>query len=326
MPTNGAKVYSYTRFSDPKQALGHSADRQLQYAKAWAAERGLALDESLSLKDEGLSAFHQRHIKQGALGGFLLAVDEGRIPSGSVLIVEGLDRLSRAEPIQAQAQLAQFINAGITVVTASDGREYNRENYGPATQVERLKAFFDAQSLNDVVLIGSSIGGCIACLFAAAYPASVSRLIAMAPAGLQAVRPTPAMRQFFDSGKHPFGYRSVSEMQGLWAIVFTRAPKVPAFLAKALAIKGALRYAKVGKILGDFKDAGLYPLQGRLADVQARTLIVWGSNDRVFDISCLDEVYSLLPQASVCIIEGAGHVPYLECADQTLDAIQRFLD
>lgn len=127
MLSNGAKVYSYTRFSDPKQALGHSADRQLQYAKAWAAERDLALDETLSLKDEGLSAFHQRHVKQGALGVFLLAVDEGRIPSGSVLIVEGLDRLSRAEPIQAQAQLAQIINAGITVVTASDGREYNRE-------------------------------------------------------------------------------------------------------------------------------------------------------------------------------------------------------
>lgn len=127
MSMNGAKVYSYTRFSDPKQALGHSADRQLQYAKYWAAEHGLALDDTLSMKDEGLSAFHQKHIKQGALGVFLLAVGEGRIPPGSVLIVEGLDRLSRAEPIQAQAQLAQIINAGITVVTASDGREYNRE-------------------------------------------------------------------------------------------------------------------------------------------------------------------------------------------------------
>lgn len=127
MSMNGAKVYSYTRFSDPKQALGHSADRQLQYAKAWAADHGLVLDDTLSMKDEGLSAFHQKHVKQGALGVFLVAVDEGRIPSGSVLIVEGLDRLSRAEPIQAQAQLAQIINAGITVVTASDGREYNRE-------------------------------------------------------------------------------------------------------------------------------------------------------------------------------------------------------
>lgn len=114
------------RFSDPRQAIGSSADRQLQYAQKWAADRGLVLDESLSLRDEGLSAYHQQHVKQGALGAFLKAVDEGRIPSGSVLIVEGLDRLSRAEPIQAQAQLAQIINAGITVVTASDGREYNR--------------------------------------------------------------------------------------------------------------------------------------------------------------------------------------------------------
>ncbi len=121
-----ARVYSYLRFSDPKQAAGSSADRQLEYAKRWAAAHGMALDAALSMQDEGLSAYHQRHVTKGALGVFLAAIDKGRIPAGSVLIVEGLDRLSRAEPIQAQAQLAQIINAGITVVTASDGREYNR--------------------------------------------------------------------------------------------------------------------------------------------------------------------------------------------------------
>lgn len=121
--TGLSKVYSYLRFSDPRQALGNSADRQLHYAQQWAKTKGLLLDESLSLKDEGLSAYHQHHVKQGALGVFLRAVEAGRIKNGSVLVVEGLDRLSRAEPIQAQAQLAQIINAGITVVTASDGRE-----------------------------------------------------------------------------------------------------------------------------------------------------------------------------------------------------------
>lgn len=79
------------------------------------------------MRDEGLSAYHQRHVKQGALGVFLEAVSAGTIAAGSVLIVEALDRLSRAEPIVAQAQLAQIINAGITVITASDSREYNRE-------------------------------------------------------------------------------------------------------------------------------------------------------------------------------------------------------
>ncbi len=115
------------RFSDPRQASGHSSERQLAYAAKWATEHDLLLDESLSMRDEGLSAYHQRHVKSGALGVFLAAVEESRIPKGSVLVVEGLDRLSRAEPIQAQAQLAQIVNAGITVVTASDGKEYSRE-------------------------------------------------------------------------------------------------------------------------------------------------------------------------------------------------------
>jgi DNA invertase Pin-like site-specific DNA recombinase len=120
-------VYSYLRFSDPRQATGNSTARQQAYAARWAEEHGLQLDESLTMRDEGLSAFHQKHIKSGALGVFLAAVEDGKVPPGSVLVVEGLDRLSRAEPIQAQAQLAQIVNAGITVVTASDGKAYSRE-------------------------------------------------------------------------------------------------------------------------------------------------------------------------------------------------------
>ena len=124
--TSKGLVYSYLRFSDPKQSTGSSTDRQLAYAEKWASEHGLQLDSSLTLRDEGLSAYHQQHIKSGALGVFLRAVEDGRVPHGSVLIVEGLDRLSRAEPIQAQAQLAQIVNAGITAVTASDGKAYSR--------------------------------------------------------------------------------------------------------------------------------------------------------------------------------------------------------
>lgn len=120
-------VYSYLRFSDPKQSAGSSTDRQMAYATKWAAEHDLELDTRLSLRDEGLSAYHQQHVKSGALGVFLRAIEDGRVPDGSVLIVEGLDRLSRAEPLQAQAQLGQIVNAGITVVTASDGKTYSRQ-------------------------------------------------------------------------------------------------------------------------------------------------------------------------------------------------------
>lgn len=122
-----ARLYSYIRFSTPEQAQGSSSDRQSEYAERYAAENGLQLDTSLNMKDEGLSAYHQAHIKKGALGVFLQAVEAGKVPSGSTLIIEALDRLSRAEPIEAQAILYQIINAGIAVVTASDGKRYDRE-------------------------------------------------------------------------------------------------------------------------------------------------------------------------------------------------------
>lgn len=122
-----AKVYSYMRFSDARQAGGASSDRQRAYAAQWAEQHHLLLDETLSMRDEGLSAFHQKHVKKGALGAFLKAVEDGQVPGGSYLVVEGLDRLSRAEPIQAQAQLTAIVSAGISVVTASDGKVYSRE-------------------------------------------------------------------------------------------------------------------------------------------------------------------------------------------------------
>lgn len=121
------KIYSYIRFSTPEQSKGHSLDRQLNYAKEYAERHGMVLDEALSMRDEGLSAYHQSHIKRGAFGLFLAAIESGRVPQGSILIVEGLDRISRAEPIEAQAILSQIIMAGITVVTASDNKVYKRD-------------------------------------------------------------------------------------------------------------------------------------------------------------------------------------------------------
>ncbi len=122
------KVYSYIRFSDPKQATGDSVKRQTAYAEKWAKAHGMMLDDKLTLRDAGLSAYHQKHVTQGALGAFLAAIDDGRVPAGSVLVVESFDRLSRANYKAAQKQLDRIIDAGVRVVTASDGKEYSRES------------------------------------------------------------------------------------------------------------------------------------------------------------------------------------------------------
>src|ERR1700758_3473375 len=51
------RAYSYIRFSSPEQAKGDSLRRQTEAAEAYAKERGLSLDSSLTFRDLGISAF-----------------------------------------------------------------------------------------------------------------------------------------------------------------------------------------------------------------------------------------------------------------------------
>lgn len=123
-----SKCYSYVRFSSAKQLQGDSLHRQMELSKNYAQKKGLVLDKTLTIKDLGLSAYNGEHIRKGAFGQFLELVKQGKIPKGSKLLVESLDRLSRANILDALTQLFDLIKMGITVVTLIDEVEYSSES------------------------------------------------------------------------------------------------------------------------------------------------------------------------------------------------------
>lgn len=124
----GNLAYSYLRFSTPEQATGDSRRRQLAMAEKYAAAHGLTLDQQLSFRDLGVSAFRSRNAREGALRAFLDAIDHGLVPRGSTLLVESLDRLSRDHLLTAQALFLQIVQAGVTLVTLMDNRAYSMES------------------------------------------------------------------------------------------------------------------------------------------------------------------------------------------------------
>lgn len=133
-PISKPKAYSYIRFSSAKQAKGDSLRRQLEATQAFAQEHDLELDEELTLKDLGLSAYKGEHLgENGALGQFIRAVKEGLVPSGSYLIVESLDRLSRQKVTAALSMFLAILEKGIVLVTLADRQIYSSasidENY-----------------------------------------------------------------------------------------------------------------------------------------------------------------------------------------------------
>jgi DNA invertase Pin-like site-specific DNA recombinase len=112
-------AYSYLRFSSPQQATGDSIRRQVEATAAWCQRNKVQLDESIKLRDEGVSAFKGAHRKNPdvhALAGFLNAVKSGRVPAGSYLIVESLDRLTREELGEAVELVLSLVNKGVKLV------------------------------------------------------------------------------------------------------------------------------------------------------------------------------------------------------------------
>ncbi len=121
-------AYSYMRFSTEQQTWGDSRRRQALMATLFAAKHKLELDDSLTFRDLGVSAFHGRYSRAGALGSFLYAVELGLVTPGSYLLVESFDRLSRDRILSAQALFLQIIQAGIILVTLIDGRVYSADS------------------------------------------------------------------------------------------------------------------------------------------------------------------------------------------------------
>jgi DNA invertase Pin-like site-specific DNA recombinase len=117
--TQPAVAFSYIRFSHPSQSVGDSLRRQTQAAADWCARHGVTLDTSTTLHDLGRSAFtgsHRQNPDRHALAGFLKLVENGKVPRGSYLVIENLDRLSR-EHIQPALLLAlNLLQAGIRIV------------------------------------------------------------------------------------------------------------------------------------------------------------------------------------------------------------------
>jgi DNA invertase Pin-like site-specific DNA recombinase len=133
------KAYSYLRFSTVEQRLGNSTERQLKAARDYCQRNALELDEAASMADEGYSAYKGHHVEKGSLGHFLAEVKAGHIPTGTALVIENLDRLSRQGIDATTDLLKQLTQSGIEVHIISLNRV--------------LKAGFN-NSITDYVIIG----------------------------------------------------------------------------------------------------------------------------------------------------------------------------
>jgi predicted site-specific integrase-resolvase len=122
------KLYVYARFSSMKQEDGDSIDRQMRYARRYATDHGLTLDEEFVLFDRGQSAFTGKNVTHGELGKFLELIKNGRIAKGSGFMVENIDRLTRGDMMQGLVLVESIVKEGVNLIVSGSNKTITGED------------------------------------------------------------------------------------------------------------------------------------------------------------------------------------------------------
>jgi DNA invertase Pin-like site-specific DNA recombinase len=110
---------SYIRYSSLIQGKGDSIRRQDEGTKKFLKKEKIELLPDGAYGDFGLSGFESKNLKYGALGDIVEKVEAGKIPPDTYLVIESLDRLSRA-PVDEQVELFMRILRGSVNIATVD--------------------------------------------------------------------------------------------------------------------------------------------------------------------------------------------------------------
>lgn len=128
------QAISYVRFSSDRQKHGSSVERQEGMIAKWIKDHPDYGASELKFSDLGKSGFHGEHIKEaGGFGKLLVAVEEGVIKQGDVVLVEAIDRTGRLEPMDMLTLVINpILKAGVSIITLDDNTTYSKESVNTA--------------------------------------------------------------------------------------------------------------------------------------------------------------------------------------------------
>lgn len=205
------------------------------------------------------------------------------------------------------------------------GRSFHDDEFNYDVMVEDLKAYVEKHQLKDVILLGHSMGGKTAMLFAVKYPEIVSKLI------IADISPRyyPTHHDDILNGLSALDFQSLKTRGAADAALKRHVPDVGTrqFLLKNLywKEKGKLALRMNLEVLKDqVNEIGeALPMHAKFVK---DTLFLRG--DRSEYISIQDEglIHSHFPRAIIKTIGNAGHWLHAENPQDFYDEVKRFLN
>ncbi|MGA2191765.1 MAG: alpha/beta hydrolase [Nitrospirota bacterium] len=170
-----------------------------------------------------------------------------------------------------------------------------------------LSLFLDSLGIRRIFLAGSSMGGWVACWFAVDYPEKLRKLVLVSPAGVYHEEEPPMSVD-----------RVIKELERYYSNI--PSPLVQGFDAVDELTKGVETILSIHSAGGFRTD-----VEERLSDIKATSLIIWGREDRVVPVSYAKVFHERIRGSKLLVLEGVGHLPYIERPEEFNSAVNDFL-
>lgn len=170
--------------------------------------------------------------------------------------------------------------------------------------------------IGDPIIVGDAMGGMIAAEMAAVAANDVSRLVLIAPAGLWLDDyPVPDLFTLLPYELPAMMFHDVEA--GTRRLTDGLQLDDPAFL-KDYLIRSARQLGMAGKLLFPVPERGLAQ---RLYRITARTVILWGEQDRLYPPVYGMAFRDALPGSTLTLVPECGHVVALERPGAVIEAV-----
>lgn len=167
--------------------------------------------------------------------------------------------------------------------------------------VQFLENYIQSNKIENPILIGNSLGGHVALLYALAHPNLVDKLILAGSSGLYE---SNLQASFVRVRDYEYIKNKVEE-------VFETKNVVTKELVDDV-FSTANTPTKALSIISIARDAKRQNLKHLLHKIDQPVLLVWGKQDIVTPPDVAEEFFAHLPNAKLAYIDHCGHVPMME--------------
>jgi pimeloyl-ACP methyl ester carboxylesterase len=269
--------------------------------------------------------------QQIAIGGVQLHYsDEGnRLDSTPLLLIHGTSSSLRTwdgvtAQLKSQYRIIRFDLPGFGLTGPNPNHDYSTSYYNQV-----IDSLLTALHVSRVIIVGNSLGGSIATQYAIYQPAKVRGLVLVDAAGLPPAKKT--------TGAIGFKLAQMPVINRLLTIITPR-----------VLVKKSLEdaYGDIGKVTDSLttqyfdmltREGNRKALVDRmrqgwqekssdfLSNVEAPTLIVWGSKDRLIPVENAELFQQKIKNSQVHIWDNLGHVPMEEDPATFSDLLRKWV-